>query len=108
MLLDTAEGSAILKDNSPMRAVCDSACKLLSTVVSNYSCQDPRARGLDPLKAGEKLETVFLFFSGTSRSIEEKVHGVCTLTKVYQYAKEERFLFLSLAALWSIFAWSFS
>ena len=24
---------------------------------------------------------------------KKKVHGVCTLTKVYQYAKEERFLF---------------
>ena len=24
---------------------------------------------------------------------KKKLHGVCTLTKVYQYAKEERFLF---------------
>ena len=39
------------------------------------------------------LETIFLFFSETNRSFEEKLHGVCTLTKVYQYAKEERFLF---------------
>ena len=30
---------------------------------------------------------------------KKKLHGVCTLTKVYQYAEEERFLFLSLAAL---------
>ena len=44
-------------------------------------------------KSTARLETVFLFFSETDRSFEEKLHGVCTLTKVYQYAKEERFLF---------------
>ena len=41
MLLDTAEGSANLKDKAPMRTFCDSVCKLLSTVISDYSCQDP-------------------------------------------------------------------
>ena len=54
MLLDTAEGSANLKDKAPMRTFCDSVCKLLSTVISDYGSQDPGARGLDPLKAGEK------------------------------------------------------
>ena len=37
MLLDTAEGSANLKDKAPMRTFCDSVCKLLSTVISDYS-----------------------------------------------------------------------
>ena len=42
MLLDTAEGSANLKDIKSAHAnVCDSVCKLLSTVISDYSCQDP-------------------------------------------------------------------
>ena len=55
MLLDTAEGSANLKDIKSAHAnVCDSVCKLLSTVISDYSCQDPGVRGLDQLKAGEK------------------------------------------------------
>ena len=39
---------------SALRTFCDSVCKLLSTVISDYSCQDPGARGQDPLKAGEK------------------------------------------------------
>ena len=54
MLVDSAEGSANLKDKAPMRSFYDSVCKLLSTVISDYSCRDPWARGLDPLKAGEK------------------------------------------------------
>ena len=55
MLLDTVEGSANLKDiKAPMRTFCDSVCKLLSTVISDYNCQDPGPRGLDPLKEGEK------------------------------------------------------
>ena len=55
MLLDTAEGSANLKDIKSAHAnVCDSVCKFLSTVISDYSCHDPGARGPDPLKAGEK------------------------------------------------------
>ena len=55
MLLDTAEGSANLKDiKAPMQTFCDSVCKLLSTVISDYNCQDPGPRGLDPLKAREK------------------------------------------------------
>ena len=54
MLLDTAEGSANLKDKAPMRTFCDSVCKLLSTVILDYSSQDPGAWGLDPLKTVEK------------------------------------------------------
>ena len=38
---------------SALRTFCDSVCKLLSTVISDYSCQDPETRGQDPLKAGE-------------------------------------------------------
>ena len=37
-----------------IRTFCDLVCKLVSTVISDYSCQDPGARGQDPLKAGEK------------------------------------------------------
>ena len=54
MLVDSAEGSANLKDKAPMRSFYDSVCKLLSTVILDYSCQDPGARGLDPLKTVEK------------------------------------------------------
>ena len=55
MLLDTAEGSANLKDEAPYGLfVTQYVCKSVSTVISDYSCQDPGARGQDPLKAVEK------------------------------------------------------
>ena len=54
MLLDTAEGSANLKDKAPMRTFCDSVCKLLSTVISDYSCQDPGAPGSGSAKSRRK------------------------------------------------------
>ena len=54
MLLDTAEGSANLKDKAPMRTFVTQYANYFQSVISDYSCQDPGVRGLDPLKAGEK------------------------------------------------------
>ena len=77
MLLDTAEGSANLKDKAPMRTFCDSVCKLLSTVISDYSCQDPGARrGQDPLKANVKhvYNIKFLKMKNLIGSLAEDFH----------------------------------
>ena len=60
MLLDTAERSANLKDKAPKRTFCDSVCKLLSTVISDYSCQDPGARGLDRQKQAKSERNTFV------------------------------------------------
>ena len=64
MLLDTAEAPIWrISELQYKRTFCDSVCKLLSTIIiSDYSCQDPGARGQVPLKANVKDAYNIKFF----------------------------------------------
>ena len=69
MLLDTAEGSANLKDKAPMRTFCDSVCKLLSTVISDYSTKKTKKTYSRKGKLNEKNHARQLTLKNTHAKI---------------------------------------
>ena len=54
MQLGTAEGSANRKDKGP----CERFVTQYANVISDYSCQDPGTRGLDPLLKSRRQANV--------------------------------------------------